>query len=208
MVYKIYKITNIINDKIYVGFTSQTIEKRFNQHKSKSRGDNLDKLHKAMKKYGVDNFNIELISEHPTINDALANEKKLISELDLTKNGYNLSSGGEWSPNEKIKLRGRTFTEEHRKNISKNHADIRGDKNPFFGKKHTLESREKISKNHVDMRGEKSPFFGKKTITSFKPGKDHPNSKPITINSVEYFSISDACKTLNITRRQANKLRS
>ena len=145
MVYKIYKITNIINDKMYVGFTSQTIEKRFNQHKSKSKSDNLDKLHKAIKKYGVDNFKIELISEHQTMNDALDNEKKLISELDLTKNGYNLSSGGEWSPNEKIKLRGRTFTEEHRGNISKNHADIRGDKNPMFGKKHSLESRQKIS---------------------------------------------------------------
>ena len=193
---------------MYVGFTSQTIEKRFNQHKSKSKSDNLDKLHKAIKKYGVDNFKIELISEHQTMNDALDNEKKLISELDLTKNGYNLSSGGEWSPNEKIKLRGRTFTEEHRGNISKNHADIRGDKNPMFGKKHSLESRQKISKNHADIRGDKNPMFGKKLSGSFKPGKDHPKSKPITINGIEYFSITEACKTLSITRRTANKLRS
>jgi len=43
-------------------------------------------------------------------------------------------------------LRGRTFTEEHRKNISLNHADCSGEKNSFYGKHHSSETREHLSR--------------------------------------------------------------
>jgi len=44
-------------------------------------------------------------------------------------------------------LKGRTFSDEHKANLSKNHADLRGDKNPFYGKKHTDEVMAKMSKS-------------------------------------------------------------
>ena len=101
MEYKVYKITNMVNGKIYIGYTSQTLNRRFNQHKAKSKTNNLDNLHKAIVKYGFNNFKIELISSHNEMIDALNNEKKLIAEYNTIKNGYNISSGGEWGSKEK-----------------------------------------------------------------------------------------------------------
>lgn len=60
MEYRIYKIINIINDKIYVGFTG-FIDPRFAQHKRESRKYPHRPLYQAMNEYGVDKFSIELI---------------------------------------------------------------------------------------------------------------------------------------------------
>lgn len=56
----VYKITNIINSKIYIGLTSNSIENRFEQHKKAANrikiAQKVSYLYTAMKKYGVDNF--------------------------------------------------------------------------------------------------------------------------------------------------------
>ena len=55
----IYKITNLINGKSYIGL-SRDIPTRWNEHKSHyKKGDTI--LYKAMLKYGVDNFSFEII---------------------------------------------------------------------------------------------------------------------------------------------------
>lgn len=74
-------------------------------------------------------------------------------------------------------LKGRKFTEEHKKNLSKNHADVNGENNPFFKKNHTDETKKKIreknlgidrfsedqkEKIRIKYRGEGNPFYGKK----------------------------------------------
>ena len=57
----IYKITNTINGKMYIGKTELTIEKRFQQHCKDSQRDKMSNrpLYKAMRKYGVEFFSIE-----------------------------------------------------------------------------------------------------------------------------------------------------
>lgn len=67
----IYKITNLINGKVYIGQTTQPIEKRFKSHCYK---DGCTKLYNAMKKYGKSNFSIELLES-----------KELNSERELHK---------------------------------------------------------------------------------------------------------------------------
>ena len=61
----IYKITNKINDKIYVGKTLDTIENRWREHKNdyQKRRNEKRPLYSAMRKYGIDNFFIEKIEE-------------------------------------------------------------------------------------------------------------------------------------------------
>ena len=61
----IYKITNDINNKVYVGKTNLSIEERFAQHKKDAFKDKNEKrpLYSAMKKYGVNHFYIEQIEE-------------------------------------------------------------------------------------------------------------------------------------------------
>ena len=59
--YKVYKITNRLNGKIYVGQTKQPIEKRFMQHSQAN-----SPLVQAMRQCGLENFTIEVIEECAT----------------------------------------------------------------------------------------------------------------------------------------------
>ena len=61
----IYKITNDINDKIYVGKTEFSIEKRFAEHCKDAfkRTEEHRPLYNAMRKYGIEHFHAELIEE-------------------------------------------------------------------------------------------------------------------------------------------------
>ena len=61
----IYKITNTINQKCYVGQTVKTLEKRFSQHKNNYTKPYFQQivLYKAFKKYGIENFTFEEVEE-------------------------------------------------------------------------------------------------------------------------------------------------
>ena len=98
----IYKIFNDVNDKLYIGKTSSTIEERFKQHISDSKKERHEKrpLYDAMKKYGIDKFHIEKIEE--VENDEIASEREiyLINKLRTyigfnDCNGYNATLGGD-----------------------------------------------------------------------------------------------------------------
>ena len=55
----IYKITNLINNKLYIGQTKKTIEERFKAHIKVARQHKNRYLYDAMNKYGYENFKIE-----------------------------------------------------------------------------------------------------------------------------------------------------
>ena len=59
----IYQITNKINNKIYIGKTEFSIEKRFKEHCKDAYDNKKEKrpLYAAMRKYGIENFEISLI---------------------------------------------------------------------------------------------------------------------------------------------------
>lgn len=86
----IYKITNKVNGKSYIGQTRYTIEFRWNQHKHKR--DNTY-FHNAIRKYGIENFNIEILEEC-NIEDLNSREIFYIAKYDTFSNGYNLTIGG------------------------------------------------------------------------------------------------------------------
>lgn len=100
----IYKITNIITNKMYVGYTSQSLSNRFASHKWEALNttyeENKSRLYCSIRKYGVENFVIEPIIE---FNEKEQDWKKLeqyyIKKLNtLSPNGYNLLPGGELPP--------------------------------------------------------------------------------------------------------------
>lgn len=99
----IYKITNNINKKVYIGQTNN-LKKRWNEHKRLGNSNNSSKksinskLYSAMKKYGVENFTIEVIEE-PTENYN-EREKYWIKYYHSNERdkGYNIASGGEDPP--------------------------------------------------------------------------------------------------------------
>lgn len=61
----IYKIVNDINDKIYIGKTEKSIEKRFKEHCRDAFRKRNEKrpLYSAMRKYGIEHFHAELIEK-------------------------------------------------------------------------------------------------------------------------------------------------
>ena len=95
----IYKITNSINGKIYIGKTSRTIEERFREHcqDSKRRQAEHRPLYSAMRKYGVQNFSVEEIEQ---CEDSAAEEREIywISQYGSFGNGYNATIGGDGKP--------------------------------------------------------------------------------------------------------------
>ena len=94
----IYKITNLINNKIYIG-QSVDIMRRFGDHKrfaiNKNSKEYNTPLHRAIRKYGIENFNIENIEEC-NCEELDDKEKFWISYYDAsnTLKGYNLTKGG------------------------------------------------------------------------------------------------------------------
>lgn len=93
---KIYIIKNTINNKVYIGQTIQSIERRFNKHKSDYNLKKYDtKLTRAFNKYGIENFYIELLEEN--IEESLLDEKEIfwIKKYDSYNNGYNSTLGGQ-----------------------------------------------------------------------------------------------------------------
>ena len=64
LIYKIYKITNSVDNMIYVGSTRQNpLRRRMNGHKSDARGNNSKAISQHMRETGIDKFKIELIKE-------------------------------------------------------------------------------------------------------------------------------------------------
>lgn len=92
---KIYKIINKKNNLIYIGCTVGSLEKRFGEHLSRCfTSDYKSKLYNSMKKYGQENFTIELIEECD-LNIIYETEKKHIEQHDSYYNGLNSTFGGE-----------------------------------------------------------------------------------------------------------------
>lgn len=161
VIYSIYKATNIINGKSYIGFTGN-FDKRIGGHKTDSeKGKN--KLYKAIRKYGWDNFEWSIIYQsferEYTLNQM---EGYFIEQYDSYKNGYNETKGGEGTSgikqsvetiSKRVKLNtgkkrteesknkirianlGKTFTEDHKNKI----------RLAKLGSKHTEESKKKMS---------------------------------------------------------------
>ena len=146
----IYKISNLVNGKIYVGKTKQQLEKRMNQHKHNSKTVNSG-ISAAIRKYGWENFKVEVLEICPI--DKL-DEREIFWIAKLNSKapaGYNLTDGGDGNSNPSAETRAR---------MSANHPDISGKKNPNYGKhrKHSQQTRDKIS---AALKGEKAPGYGK-----------------------------------------------
>jgi group I intron endonuclease len=98
----IYLIRNKINDKKYIG-QSTNIENRWSHHKSRSISNHYSLVHRAIKKYGIDNFEFVVLEYHDSYSKNLTKilnerEKYWISKLDTIVDhgkGYNLTYGGD-----------------------------------------------------------------------------------------------------------------
>lgn len=93
----IYIIRNSINDKVYIGQTTLSLEDRWKVHLkpsvSKQRGSY--KIYNAMNKYGKENFYCEILEDNIPIEELNNREINYIEKFDSFKNGYNSTKGGD-----------------------------------------------------------------------------------------------------------------
>lgn len=119
--YCVYKHTNKINGKVYIGITSQKPQKRWDC----GRGYKKNKhFWDAIQKYGWENFEHEILFENVTPDDAFSKEKELILEYGSRdyRKGYNISTGGEGGA-----------------------TGLVGENHPMYGKKHSREAIKRMS---------------------------------------------------------------
>lgn len=120
MIYKVYVIINKINYKMYIGSTKRELKIRLQKHFIKANNGSLCSLHKAIRKYGKDNFDIRMIEIYPTREAMLMGEIEFINYFNTYKSewGYNDTPGGEGGNTNA----GKKFSEKWKLNISKRNS--------------------------------------------------------------------------------------
>ena len=194
MKYTIYKITNIINDKIYIG-----------KHQTKDPYDDYMGsglyLKRAIKKYGVDRFEKKVLYIFDKKEDMDLMEAEIVdAEFIIRSDTYNLKLGGEggfdylnetgkniydthserWEETRllgNIKRAELFKDEEYGKEIGRKISEalekyFEENPNHFLGKKHTDESKKKIGKaNAIQQKGKKNSQYGTCWIYSESSGE-------------------------------------
>lgn len=92
--FSIYKITNIVNGKCYIGY-SQTPNERWKTHIRCANSGDKKKLYSAMRKYGISNFNFDIIYQSDDREHTLLEmEPFYIKQYNSVVEGYNMNEGG------------------------------------------------------------------------------------------------------------------
>lgn len=99
----IYIIKNYINDKVYIGLTTRTVEIRFKEHLKLLKSNQSQLIHRAINKYGKNNFYVETLEECSE-NLLDAREMFYIEKYNSIKKGYNLSLGGRGNKTPKLEI--------------------------------------------------------------------------------------------------------
>lgn len=138
----IYKITNIVNNKIYIGKTTKPLEERLYEHwRSAKWKKNKTAIGAAILKYGRENFIIEQLDSGNDIEDLNTKEKWWILHIQPHYNLHEGGTGGDtsMSPNYKRAIQNRDT-----KGPKNPMFGRRGINNPNFGRKNTPEQNERV----------------------------------------------------------------
>lgn len=183
----IYKITNKINGKIYIG-QSINIEQRWLKHKFKYE-DPKGYFHKAVRKYGTESFIFEIVVECPKEHLNLF-EIVFIRELNtMNPNGYNLTTGG---------TNGCSMSEQTKQKLRDSHIGHVPSAETLKRRSESMKGKNVGSEN--GMYGKVSPMKGK-THTEEAKKKMAVRAIQCTYNGITYESYRSAAKSLGLTVR-------
>lgn len=173
----VYKVSNLVNGKVYIGVTEKELEKRKSEHINNiSRFPNYN-FYKAILKFGTDNFKWEIIDQANNMAEKYEKEIYWINYYRsfygfIDCNGYNMTLGGG----------GR--------------LGVKGEFSKNFGEKRSNETKLKLSNQKI---GEKNPQFGR--VDNLSPTfKDKIVSvDPYTKDIVVYESTMDIQRKLGVS---------
>jgi len=205
----IYKATNKINGKFYIGKTIKSLQRRKTNHKGnanylKNHNMKISYFHNAINKYGIENFEWEIIDTATTLQELNEKEIYWILQTSAFINddiGYNTTSGGDSGPiicGKQHHKWGKKCSEEEIEKFKK------------WMKKYwnSKTYRKQLSKTMIDYH-EKHPELRKEQSKKIKKYyKEHPEAliknrlqkscTPIEIDGIQYNSISEASRQLDI----------
>ncbi len=148
----LYKLTSP-SGKSYIGMTTGRLHARLNHHRFDSERGSLLKLHKAIRKYGFDNFKVEVLDESNDPDELCRLEIDAIQEHStFGRKGYNLTRGGEGRLGTKLtKERTTALVEARRRRRSeKTEAELAAEKaHRGAGAKRAM-SKAEYARNHPD----------------------------------------------------------
>ena len=147
----IYKITNKLNGKSYIG---KSMEYRFKHRIKQHKNDNSNThFARAKRKYGFDNFEISIIEKGIDKNEISNKEKYWIKYFDTFNNGYNSTIGGEGGntfskrTKQEMELTSLKISNSIKGCKNGNKGQYVGNKNPMYGKRHSDETKKKMSES-------------------------------------------------------------
>jgi len=197
----VYKVSNVNNDKVYIGKTIHAMSRRRANHYQDARSGSETNFHRALRKYKPTDFTWEIIGKYNTKEEMDSSEIKYISEYNTFKNGYNMTEGGDggshtlykkgtegWNRIKhklgKWKNGNPGATEEaiaKRIETFKNTTWVSGKAHSNYGHSH----------NKGILIGDKNPMYGK-TPT---------NARRVIIDGVTYKSIAESAREVGVTTR-------
>ena len=174
--YEVYLITNLVNGRQYVGITCRGYQLRFKEHIADAlSGSSTTILHNAIRKYGPENFKLELLAKDVPAESANIAEMQFIQQYGTfyTSGGYNMTEGGggmvgyhhtsetkailhdkffrrpvtdEYREHMRQKMLNREYKQEWKDALSiARLGRFTKDENPFYGKHHTNDAKQQIS---------------------------------------------------------------
>lgn len=154
----IYKTTNIINNKFYIGRHST------NNLKDGYIGSGT-LLKRAIKKYGIETFIFEILYYCDNFKKLVLLKKQIVNKellkddlcINICEGGLNPILFGKENGN----FDNRWSKDQKEKASKRVKGKYKEDKNPFFNKKHSEESKLKMSESSKNTLGDKNPFYGK-----------------------------------------------
>lgn len=159
VIYSIYKITNLTNNKTYVGWTSRDPQLRFEEHQKTNKPKYQDRsaVSYAIEKYGAENFVFEVMYQSYDYDHSRTIETHFIQESKclVEQWGYNQDLGGTGHKRtaatiekHRDKMLGKKQSAEHVAKRFENRVNPMigrtGEKHPRYGKVWTKEERQKI----------------------------------------------------------------
>ena len=206
----VYKITNKINNKIYIGCTTQGLNDRKREHYSRCfKVKYKSKLCDAMRKHGFDNFDFEIIEDCETTDQMFLKEIYYIGFYNSKDSGYNLTIGGEgclgYTHNEETRKKLSQMLTENHPHRGKKYEEIYDIEKVVEQKKKRAESVKRywdnLSEEERNNRTKKQKELGevRRKNGSAKCG-NNPFSKTIIIEGEIYNCWSEAIEKLKMSK--------
>ena len=196
--YVVYKATNIVNNKIYIGATNN-LKRRMNEHKNHAKKDK-SRFHDAILEYGFSNFSFEVLYECENKKEAFEKEVELIALYNTMRDdiGYNEIKGGIGGQTHDVSgknnpMYGKVYTDEERTSLSMK----------LKGRIITQEHRDKISKG---LKGKKKSETHVENLSKALKGNLPPNAISVSVinvnsNEILHFkSLAEMERTLKCSR--------